>query len=313
MSDLHVIFGTGPLGKWTARELLQMGHRVRLVNRSGRAQNLPKSVEVVQGDAYDLERNTVLTQGAVSVYQCAQPAYHQWAGNFPRMQAAILEASARNGAKLVLAENLYVYGDPQGKPLTETTALNPNTRKGKIRLEMTQTAFAAHHAGRLRVTAARGSDFFGPEDQIYNNLIFKPAIAGKTVNLLGSLNQPHTFTYAPDFGQALAILGTRNEADGGVWHVPSSQPVTQGDFIRMLETQLRKPVKTVVGGKLILSLIGMFNPSVRELVEMLYEFTQPFHMNSSAFQTMFGLNPTPLQDAIKATLEWNGVNLSSNG
>ena len=63
MSDLHVIFGTGPLGKWTARELLQMGHRVRLVNRSGRAQNLPKSVEVVQGDAYDLERNTVLTQG----------------------------------------------------------------------------------------------------------------------------------------------------------------------------------------------------------------------------------------------------------
>jgi nucleoside-diphosphate-sugar epimerase len=305
MNDLHVIFGSGPLGKWTARELTNIGHRVRIINRKGSATDLPTSVEVVKGDAYDLEHNLDLTRGATSVYQCAQPAYHQWAGHFPRMQAAILEATARNGAKLVLAENLYMYGNPNGKALTETTPMIPTTQKGAVRLEMTRAAFAAHQAGRLRVTAARGSSFFGPDDPVNADLIFKPAIAGKTVNLIGRLDQPHTYTYAPDFGRALAILGTRNEADGRVWHVPSNAPVTQAEFIQALEAQLGTPIKKLAGGKLILSIMGLFNPSVREIIEMLYEFTQPFVMDSSAFQTTFAVIPTPLQDAIRATIEWN--------
>ncbi len=311
MNDLHVIFGTGPLGKWTARELTNMGHRVKLINRSGAASDLPSGVEIVKADAYDTQANIELTRGAVSVYQCAQPAYHQWAGNFPRMQAAILEATAHNGAKLVLAENLYVYGDPNGQPMTETTPMNPNTRKGAVRLEMTQAAFQAHRAGKLRVTAARGSDFFGPDDPIYADLIFKPAIAGKTVNLVGSLNQPHSFTYAPDFGRALAILGTRENADGRAWHVPSSAPVTQRQLLDLIQTALGKPVKAMAGGKLILSVMGLFNPSVREIVEMLYEFTGPFVMDSNDFQKTFGVQPTPLERAVRETLDWNRAQIAS--
>jgi nucleoside-diphosphate-sugar epimerase len=312
MSDLHVIFGTGPLGKWTARELTGMGHRVKMVNRSGQATDLPAGAEIIQADAYDLEAAVNITKGATSVYQCAQPAYHQWAGNFPRLQASILEATARNGAKLVLAENLYLYGDPNGSALTEQTPMNPNTRKGQVRLEMTRAAFEAHRAGKLRVTAARGSDFFGPDDPIYADLIFKPALSGKTVNLVGSLNQPHTFTYAPDFGRALAILGTREEADGRAWHVPSDAPVTQGELIKLLETALGKPVKAMAGGKLILSVMGLFNPSVREIVEMLYEFTKPFVMDSSAFQKTWNLQPTPLREAVQNTLEWNRAHLATH-
>ncbi len=310
MSDLHVIFGTGPLGKWTARELTGMGHRVRLVNRSGQATDLPAGAEVIKADAYDLETAVSITRGATSVYQCAQPAYHQWAGNFPRLQASILEATAQNGAKLVLAENLYLYGDPNGKALTEQTPMNPHTRKGQVRLEMTQAAFEAHRAGRLRVTAARGSNFFGPDDPIYADLIFKPAMEGKTVNLVGSLNQPHTFTYAPDFGRALAILGTRDEADGRAWHVPSNAPVTQRELIKLIQAELGKPVKAMAGGKLILSVMGLFNPNVREIVEMLYEFTKPFVMDSSAFQKTFGVQPTPIREAVRNTLEWNRTHVA---
>ncbi len=312
MSDLHVIFGTGPLGKWTARELTGMGHRVRLVNRSGQAADLPAGAEVIKADAYDLEAAVNITKGATSVYQCAQPAYHQWAGNFPRLQASILEAAARNGAKLVLAENLYLYGDPNGAPLTEQTPMNPNTRKGQVRLEMTRAAFEAHRAGKLRVTAARGSNFFGPDDPINADLIFKPAIEGKTVNMIGSLNQPHTFTYAPDFGRALAILGTRDEADGKAWHVPSDAPVTQGELIKLIQAELGKPVKAMAGGKLILGVMGLFNPNVREIIEMLYEFTQPFVMDSSAVQKTFNLPPTPIREAVQRTLEWNRTHVASS-
>src|SRR5689334_4281908 len=115
---LHVIFGTGPLGSWTARALLDMGRRVRMVNRSGRPSELLPDVEVVRGDACDPASTAALTRGAAAVYQCAQPAYHQWPGNFPRMQAAILEGAAASGARLIAAENLYMYGDPAGQPLT---------------------------------------------------------------------------------------------------------------------------------------------------------------------------------------------------
>ena len=73
MSELHVIFGTGPLGKGTARELLKMGRQVRLINRSGQTDHLPEGAEIVAGDAYDVARNIELTRGAVAIYQCAQP------------------------------------------------------------------------------------------------------------------------------------------------------------------------------------------------------------------------------------------------
>ena len=49
--ELHVIFGTGPLGKWTAQALLNMGKQVRLINRSGTVDDPPTGVEIVKGDA----------------------------------------------------------------------------------------------------------------------------------------------------------------------------------------------------------------------------------------------------------------------
>jgi uncharacterized protein YbjT (DUF2867 family) len=50
--ELHVVFGTGPVGLAVMRELHGQGKRVRLVNRSGTAA-APQSVEVVKGNAAD--------------------------------------------------------------------------------------------------------------------------------------------------------------------------------------------------------------------------------------------------------------------
>ena len=103
--ELHVIFGTGPLGAATARELLARGKAVRMVNRSGRG-DMPQGATVVRGDAYDAKAVAELSAGAAAVYQCAQPAYADWATKFPPLQASIIEGVARSGAKLVVVENL---------------------------------------------------------------------------------------------------------------------------------------------------------------------------------------------------------------
>jgi nucleoside-diphosphate-sugar epimerase len=303
-TELHVIFGTGPLGKWTARELASQGKRVRLINRSGVATDLPADAEIVRADAYDTRQTTALTAGATAVYQCAQPAYHEWTEKFPPLQTAILAGAAAAGAKFIVAENLYMYGKPDGRPLTEDSPHRAHTRKGKTRQAMTEALAVAQREGRIRVAIARGSDFFGPDETVSANLVFRPALAGKRVSVLGRLDQPHTLTYVADFGKTLATLGTREEALGQVWHVPSNPPVTQAELVAMVQDTVGKPVKVRRGTAPILWLIGLGNPDARETIEMLYEFERPFVMDSEKFQRAFGIGPTPLREAIQATVEW---------
>ena len=126
--------------------------------------------------------------------------------------------------------------------MTEDLPHNAHTRKGKTRSEMSNAAFAAHHEGKLRVTAGRGSDFFGPwglPTAAMGERTFYPLLNGKAANLVGNVDLPHTHTYLKDFGRALVILGERPEADGQPWHVPNDNPhVTQREMLKMIAQEM---------------------------------------------------------------------------
>jgi len=302
--ELHVVFGTGVLGKNAARELVRLGKQVRMVNRSGQAMDLPPAVEIVKADAYEVVQTCKLTEGATAVYQCAQPAYYEWTTKFPALQAAILEGAAANDAKLIVADNLYMYGDPSGKLITETMPYAAHTKKGTVRAQLAQAVMAAHAQGRVRATIARASNFFGPEDIALSPLIFGAALQGKPINLMGRTDQPHTWSYAPDFGRALALLGTRPEALGEIWHIPSNAPVTQAEFVQLIGEEIGQPLKIRTAGKVLLTLLGLFNPMLREMPEMLYEWEKPFVMDDSKFRRVFGSEPTPMRQAIRESVAW---------
>lgn len=303
MSELHVVFGTGPLGRYTATTLLVMGHTVRLVNRSGQMADAPAGAEIVASDAYDAARNREVTRGATAVYQCAQPHYHEWAEKFPSLQRAILDGAAANGAKLVAGDNLYMYGRFAG-PLREDSPINPHTKKGKVRAAMAQEVLDAHASGKVRAAIGRASDFFGPYDTALTDYAIRPALRGETINLLGSKDQPHTFSYVKDFGRLLATLGTRAEALGQVWFTPSNPPITQAQFAQLIETELGQPVKYRLGGPLMLRFLGLFNKSMAETVEMMYQWTAPFVVDATKAEKAFGLQATPLNLAMRETLAW---------
>ncbi len=304
MSELHVIFGTGPLGKWTACELLKQGKQVRLINRSGKTDNLPAGAEIVAGDAYDTAKNKELTCGAAAVYQCAQPAYYEWTEKFLGFQSAILEAAAANSAKFIVADNLYMYGDTHGQPIRENMPYQCHTKKGTMRGEMAEAVMEAHSSGKVRAAIARASNFFGPDDHIVTDLAIRPAVQGKTINLLGRMDQPHSFSYAPDFGKLLAALGTHDEALGQVWFTPSPAAVTQAEFVSMLESELGHKVKYLAAGATMMRFLGLFNPTMRETVEMMYEWTQPFIIDTRKAEQAFGWSGTPLKQAITETVAW---------
>jgi nucleoside-diphosphate-sugar epimerase len=305
MSELHVVFGTGALGKWTTRELVKMGKQVRVISHSGKADpRLPEGVEIVQGDAYDTQHNIEVTKSATAVYQCAQPLYHEWAEKFPSMQKAILDAVAANGAKFIVGDNLYMYGDTNGQPIREDMPYQPHTKKGRVRGEMSTAIMEAHRSGKIRAAIGRASNFFGPDDTAVTSYAIRPALEGKSINLLGRTDQPHTFSYVADFGKLLATLGTREESLGQIWFTPSPAPITQMELVRIMEEELGHKVKFMAAGKLMMSLLGLFAPTLRESVEMLYEWDKPFIMDSSKAQKAFGFQGTPLRQAMKETVAW---------
>jgi len=91
--SLHVIFGTGPAGIWTARALRETDCPVRAVNRSGKRPGLmPEDVEVVAADVSDARQAMDAARGAAVVYQALNPPYDKWPELFPPLQRAALEA-----------------------------------------------------------------------------------------------------------------------------------------------------------------------------------------------------------------------------
>ncbi len=303
-NDLHVVLGTGPLGIATAQALLARGRQVRLVNRSGTA-DAPAGAVVERADLYDPAAVSAVAAGAAAVYQCAQPGYAEWVEKFPPLQSAIVEGVARSGAKLIVAENLYMYG-PVAGPIHEDLPMNPSTRKGRVRAAMAEQVAEAHRSGKLRTAAARGSDFYGPGvlGSTLGERVFEPALRGKAAQATGRIDLPHSYTYIGDFGAAMAMLGERDEALGRHWHVPTAAPLTQRALIGMIYAELGLPPKVVGVGRVMLSLAGLFIPEARETVEMLYEFEHPFAVDSSRFEAACGLRPTPLAEGIARTVAW---------
>jgi len=303
----HVVLGTGAIGRAVAEELVRRGESVRMVNRSGKMDDVPAGVAVVASELYDQAEVKEVTRGAKVVYQASQPEYFKWPEKFPSLQKSILDGLTGSGAKLVLVENLYMYGDTDGKPMTEDMPHNAHTRKGRVRGEISTAAFDAHKEGRVRVTSARGGNFFGPwgTDSTMGARAFYPLLHGKPAQLIGRTDLPHTHTYIRDFGTALVILGERDEADGQAWHVPNDQPrMSQGDLVRMFAEEAGAEPKMSSMGKIMMAVGGLFIREAKETVEMMYEFDRPFVVDSGKFEKTFDMKATPMKEAIRDTVAW---------
>ena len=304
-SARHVIFGTGAIGLATLDALLRRGETVRMVNRSGSAP-VPDEVDVVGGDAADQRFTVDVTRGAHVVYQTLNPPYARWAEEFPALQAGVLAAARTHGARLVSMENVYMYGRPAGRTLTETRAYAAHSRKGQLRGRMAHDLLAAHKAGNVSVAIGRASDYFGPRGGAQSNLgdrLFPAAIDGKTASVLGDPDQPHTYTYIPDIGEGLSVLGEHPDAPGQVWHLPND-PHTHTtrelvNIVYRLAHQPRTRLRRV--SPLLLRLAAVTNQTVRELLEMQYQFDEPFIVDSSKITTL-GVNATPVTRALADTL-----------
>jgi nucleoside-diphosphate-sugar epimerase len=298
---LHVIVGHGPVGRLAAGLLLEQGHEVRVITRSGGPADAP--ARHVSLDATDAEALTRAARGAAVLYNCASPAYHRWTADWPPLAAALLNAAERSGAVLATVSNLYGYGHVSA-PMTEATPLGARGPKGRVRARIWLDALAAHESGRVRATEIRACDYIGLDAQSpLGDRVVPRLLAGRRVQVLGSADAAHSWSYVGDVARLLVTVGTHPRAWGRPWHVPSNPPRTQREAIADLARIAGiRSVKVTETPKAMLRLAGLFSPVLRELPEVAYQMERPFILDSSAAEATFGLQPTPWERVLTETI-----------
>lgn len=306
LNGLQVVLGaSGGIGGAVVRELASRALEVRAVSRHGGAEAL----EGVTGRAADVATSSgaaAACEGASVVYHCVQPPYHRWAEELPPLARVVADAAALEGAKLVVADNLYMYGPITG-PISETSPEQPSSRKGRVRKEVADALLAAHTAGRLRVAIGRAPDYYGPggRNSIAGDTVFGAAVAGKPVRWPASADQPRSFSYLPDLARALVTLGASDTADGRAWIIPSAPPLTLRAVLELVERELGHPVKLAVTSKLAMRLASLRIRQAGELPDIWYQFSAPFVADGTGFEAAFGpFGLTAHEPAVRETVAW---------
>jgi nucleoside-diphosphate-sugar epimerase len=304
-SHLQVVLGaTGGVGQALVQALAAQGAQVRAVNRSGRAL-VPASVEVMGADLTSRESTRAACQGATVVYHCAGVPYDQWATYLLVMLDNVIAAVSATEATLVYSDNTYMYA-PTPEPLTEESRQAPVTRKGKLRKHLAETIRASHAQGQIRATIGRAPDFYGPgvRTSAVGEQLFNAVVEGRRVPWLGKLDVPHALVFVEDFARGLIALGTHEQALGQVWHIPTAQALTGRQYIALASEAAGVQARALAVSGLLLRVLGLTNAVLRESVEMLYEFNEPYLIDGSKYTRAFGGIPTSHQEAMRRTVAW---------
>ena len=299
----HLVVGAGEVGSATALLLAEAGRHVVVVTRSGSGPEHARITRVA-ADASSVEALLAACPDAVVIYNCVNPSYDKWVELWPPMAQAFLDYAERTGAVLATVSNLYGYG-PVDVPMTEDLPLAATGIKAQVRVRMWQEAKAMNDAGRIRATEVRGSDYICPGAQsMLGDRVVPRILAGKGVQLLGDLDQPHTWTSPVDVARTLITVGSDPRGWGHAWHVPSNPPRTQRDAVNDLADAARVPrVKASTVPPFVLWGMGLFVPLMRELKETDYQRERAYVLDDTAARATFGIEPTPWPEILSAMVD----------
>jgi nucleoside-diphosphate-sugar epimerase len=256
-------------------------------------------------DASDPAQLSQAVSGAAAVFHCIHGSTYRaaaWAAELPQAEQAVMDAAAAAGAVVVFPESLYSYSEPDSV-LTEAGPREAPGGKRGVRTQLLR-ARTAHEANTVSVVAG---DFFGPRVRMAHagERMVPLVLAGKTVQVMGSADQPHSFTYVPDLAAAMIASARNPKLWNTVLHAPTGPALTQRELAstHAMAAGVAIPKMSVLPGW-VLRTLGVFSTDMRELAEMLYQFERPFIMDSSRSQELLGLEPTPLPEAAAATVAW---------
>ena len=299
-----ILGANGVIARELSRALAESTDRIRQVSRN--PQQVNRTDETVAADLLNPDDTARAVAGSEVAYLVAGLKYDTavWQEQWPRVMRNVIDACKRTGARLVYFDNVYAYGRVDGA-MTEETPFNPSSRKGEVRAKIATMLLDQMRSGELHAMIVRAADFYGPgaTQSFPHATVFARLKAGKTPQWIGNASAVHTFTFTPDAGRAVAVLGQSAKAYGHSWHLPTSnEPLSGESFVRLACELAGRPYGLQVAPRWMLRLMGLFMPVLRENEEMMYQFEYDYRFDSSRVHSAFGLTATPYRQGIAASL-----------
>lgn len=303
----HTILGAGgPVGKSLATALTNLNKPVRLVSRqpllTNKGQSWFKADLTIQQEVIDA------LEGSEVAYLTIGLPYSTkiWREYWPLVMKNVTTACLHHGTRLVFFDNIYALSRDHLNPITESSPLQPSSKKGEIRAEVIKILMESVEKKGLLGLIARSADFLTLEENkgMIKPLLYDRMKKNQRAQWICNAKVIHTFSYLPDLGKGTALLGTTPDVMQQVWNLPTDpSPMTGVDWIRLMAEEMPASEKYTTISAGMIRFLGLFIPYMRELVEMLYQYDRDYYFDSSKFNRYFKFIPTPPREAIQQMLK----------
>jgi len=308
MSKIALFGAAGAIGQSIAAAIRAEGQPYRVVGRSEaslrQAFGADPLAEIVTWNPDVPESVQAAAAGVETLIYLVGVNYWQFELHPEVMLKTLAGAIAAGVKNILLIGTVYPYGRAQSRPVREDHPRQPHTFKGRMRRAQEDLLMQAHADGSIRATVLRLPDFYGPgvEASLLHGAA-KAAVQGGTADMVGPLDLPHEFVFVPDVGPVVVKLIKTPAAFGKIWHCAGAGVTTQREIVSEMERQTGRKLKLRVVGKTLLRLLGLFNPMMREMVEMHYLLSEPLIMDDSALQRLLGpIRKTSYAEGVRQTL-----------
>ncbi len=301
-----ILGANGTIGSVLAKELTAYTSKIRLVSRNPKKVNA--SDELFPADLSDPNQVDKAVEGSEVVYLLVGFEYKLsvWQDKWPKLMRATIDACIKHKAKLVFFDNVYLYDVSEIGHMTESSKINPPSKKGAVRQQIAEMLMQEVKAGKLTALIARSADFYGPKNEksfllelVYNNLK-----KNKKPQWIMDASKKHSFTFTPDAAKATALLANTADAYNQVWHLPTDKnTLTGSEIIALFNREMNSSKKEMVLPMWMIKLIGLFIPIMREMPEMMYQYDRDYVFDSSKFDSLFKFKTTSYQEGIKLTVQ----------
>ena len=303
---MHTILGAGgAVANALTRELLNNNQTIRLVSRKP-LQQPGKNITWKKADLLNYNEVLEAVKGSTVIYLTAGLVYNKtiWQQQWPVIMQNVINATKATGARLIFFDNIYMYGLVNG-PITEDTPYNPVSVKGEVRAKVADTLMNEVKAGNINASIARAADFYGTENlnSFLDSMVIDKFAKKQGAQWIGDANRLHNFSFIPDMGKAVYLLGQNPESDNQIWHMPTPAPLPGKQIIEIIAGTYNVAPKYFSVKKFMMQLFGLFNPLVKDSVEMYYQYNHDYNFNSAKFEKAFNFKPTTYQDGFKQLSE----------
>lgn len=297
-----ILGANGTIGIVLAKELINYTQQIRLVSRHPKKVN--ETDELFAADLTDATMVDKAIEGSGIVYLVIGLDYNTkvWQDKWPTLMRATIDACIKYKAKLVYFDNMYLYDIKAIGHMVEDSPINPQSKKGLVRMEIAAMLMKEVEAGKLTALIARAPDFYGPDNDksFIMEVVYKNLLKNKRPNWFIDATKKHSFIYTPDAAKATAILGNTPEAFNQVWHLPADDKSLTGDeWVALFNEETNTSKKVMVLPMFMLRLLGIFIPLMREMPEMMYQYDRDYFFDSSKFKSHFNFIPTTYEMGVR--------------